>query len=103
MTPTRFAFRSDPRFRPANRLFGVNPDRAWVDVGDGWLRSRFGLWSLETPLANVDRVEATGPYLSAKPAGPARLGFTDIGLTFATNADRGVLITFKEKVQGAGP
>lgn len=103
MAPARFTFRFDPRYANASRPFRITPDRAWVEVGDGWLRSRFGLWSLETPLSNVASVEVTGPYLFVKTGGPARLGVTDIGLTFATNGDRGVLITFKDKVQGAGP
>jgi hypothetical protein len=103
MVMARFSFRFDPRYATASRPFLIRPERAWVEVGDGWLRSRFGPWSLETPLSNIARVDVTGPYLFVKTAGPARLGVTDVGLTFATNGDRGVLITFKDKVQGAGP
>ena len=67
------------------------------------LDARFGMWGLRTPLANIAGVELTGPYAFVKTAGPARLGVTDQGLTFATNGERGVLITFREKVHSSGP
>jgi hypothetical protein len=35
-----------------------------------------------------------------KTAGPARLGITDRGLTFASNGDRGVCINFHSPVPG---
>ena len=37
-----------------------------------------------------------------KTAGPARLGITDRGLTFASNGDRGVCINFHSPVPGIG-
>jgi hypothetical protein len=58
---------------------------------------------VQTPLANVVAVEVTGPYGFLKTAGPAHLGITDRGLTFATNGDRGVLMTFREPVPGIEP
>jgi hypothetical protein len=45
----------------------------------------------------------TGPYAFWKTAGPARLGITDGGLTFATNGERGVLVTFHKPVRSSGP
>jgi hypothetical protein len=45
----------------------------------------------------------TGPYAFFRTAGPARLGITDRGLTFASNGDRGVCITFHSPVPGIGP
>jgi hypothetical protein len=100
---TRFGFRFDPRYQRAARPFGVTPERAWVEVADGRLDAHFGPWRLSTPLGNIKRVEITGPYHFVKTAGPARLGITDRGLTFATNGDRGVLITFVEQVRGIEP
>jgi hypothetical protein len=38
-----------------------------------------------------------------KTAGPARLAITDRGLTFASNGDRGVCITFHSPVTGIDP
>jgi hypothetical protein len=56
-----------------------------------------------TPLANVTSVAVTGPYAFLKTAGPARLAITDRGLTFATNGERGVLISFDSSVRGLDP
>ncbi len=113
MTPTdpaddppgtrRFWFRFDPRYARLGRQFGVRPERAWVVVTEEDLQARFGRWRVRTPLDNVKSVELTGPYRFFKTAGPARLGVTDLGLTFATNGERGVLITFKKRVAGIEP
>jgi hypothetical protein len=102
-SPRRFPFAFDPRYERAARPFGVRPDRAWVDVGDGWLDARYGRWRLRTPLANVRSAEITGPYTFWKTAGPAHLGVTDLGLTFASNGRRGVLIRFHRRVRGIEP
>ena len=45
----------------------------------------------------------TGPYRFAKTAGPARLAITDRGLTFATNGERGVRVSFTTPVRGLDP
>ena len=67
------------------------------------LEARFGLWRVSTPLANISDVAITGPYAFWKTAGPARLAITDRGLTFATNGDLGVLISFRTPVRGLDP
>jgi hypothetical protein len=74
-----------------------------VDVGDGGLDAHFGRWRVSTPLANITDVTVTGPYAFLKTAGSARLGITDRGLTFATNGDRGVCISFGTPVRGLDP
>jgi hypothetical protein len=99
----RFAFRFARTYRLASRAFGVTPETAYVDVGDGELDARFGPWRVSTPLTNIADVELTGPYALWKTAGPARLAVTDRGLTFATNGDRGVLISFRTPVRGLDP
>lgn len=99
----RFEFQFDPSYQRLSRLFGVTPENAWVEVGDERFEAHFGRWRVRTPLANIAAVEVTGPYGFWKTAGPARLGVTDRGLTFATNGDRGVLVTFREKVPGIEP
>lgn len=101
--PAEFAFAFAPEYRRPAGVFGVREHNARVTVGDGELDARFGRWRVRTPLSNVVRAEVTGPYAFWKTAGPARLGVTDRGLTFATNGERGVLITFREKVQGMEP
>jgi len=99
----RFAFRFAPAYRWAALPFGIRPERAWVEVGGDALSARFGPWRLRASLANVASVEITGPYAYLKTAGPAHLGFTDRGLTFASNGERGVLISFHRPVPGIEP
>ena len=65
--------------------------------------ARFGHWRVATPLSNIEDVALTGPYAFWKTAGPARLAITDRGLTFATNGDRGVLISFSAPVRSLDP
>ena len=99
----RFPFAFAPSYRAAARPFGIVPNRCWVEVTATELEARYGPWRLGTPLRNVVAVDVTGPYRFIKTAGPARLGITDVGLTFASNGRRGVLITFAEKVRGIDP
>jgi hypothetical protein len=99
----RFEFSFDPTYRFLAGAFGVAPSTAWVEVGAERIDARFGPWNVSTPLDNITGVEITGPYALAKTAGPARLAITDRGLTFATNGDRGVLLTFAEPVPGLDP
>jgi hypothetical protein len=99
----RFAFRFTPPYQRAARLFGVTPAKAWVQIADGNLDAHFGPWRLRTPLVNIVAVEVTGPYAFLKTAGPPHLGITDRGLTFASNSERGVLMTFREPVPGIEP
>ena len=102
-TGDRFHFAFGPAYRLPARAFGISPATAWVEVGDDTLDARFGPWRVSTPLANVADVAVTGPYAFWKTAGPARLAITDRGLTFATNGDRGVLISFHTPVRGLDP
>jgi hypothetical protein len=99
----RFEFGFEPRYRRPARLFGITPRTSWIDVGDGTLFARFGRWRVRTPLDNIANVSITGPYAFVKTAGPARLGVTDRGLTFATNSQRGVCLEFREPVSGIDP
>lgn len=96
----RFPFRFDPTYRWLARPFGVTPERAWVELREDEFEARFGPWRVRTPLGNIAVAEATGPYSLLKTAGPARLAITDRGLTFASNGDRGVCITFDSPVTG---
>jgi hypothetical protein len=98
-----FEFAFAPSYGRLAKVFRVTPETAWVEVGDEHLEARFGPWRVRTPLANITGVEVTGPYAFWKTAGPARLAITDRGLTFATNGDRGVLISFDRPVRGLDP
>lgn len=95
-----FDFDFDPAHQCAARVFGITPENAWVDVGDDRLSTHYGRWRLQTDLANVTGARITGPYCFSKTAGPPRLGITDLGLTFASNGRRGVLISFRHRVPG---
>ena len=97
---TRFPFRFDPTYRRLARLFGVTPERAWVELSEEKFEARYGPWRVRTPRSNIADAEVTGPYAFLKTAGPARLAITDRGLTFASNGDRGVCITFHSPVPG---
>lgn len=100
---TRFRFSYEPTYQRANRLFGIAPQNTWIDIDGREIDAHFGRWRLHTALANISAVEITGPYRFIKTAGPARLGITDLGITFATNRRRGVLLTFREKVPAIEP
>ena len=54
-------------------------------------------------MSNIAAVVVTGPYVFSKTAGPARLGITDRGLTFASNGDRGACLSFHSPVAGIDP
>jgi hypothetical protein len=99
----RFSFRFAPAYRRAAVVFGITPERTWVDVDADTVHARFGPWQLRTVVGNISAVEITGPYAFLKTAGPARLGLSDRGLTFASNGDRGVLISFRQPVPGIEP
>jgi hypothetical protein len=100
---TRFPFRFDPTYQRLARLFGVIPERAWVDVGEEEIEARYGPWRVRTGTRNIAGVEVTGPYSFFKTSGPARLAITDRGLTFASNGDRGACLTFHSPVGGLDP
>jgi hypothetical protein len=99
--PFEFAFA--PSYQRAAKPFGITPSSARVTVDDVLFDARFGPWRVSTPLANITEVAVTGPYRFFKTAGSARLAITDRGLTFATNGDRGVRITFATPVPGLDP
>ena len=99
----RFTFAFAPAYRPLAQVFGITSSSAWVEVSDDTFEARFGPWRVSTPLGNVAGVAIAGPYAFLKTAGPARLAITDRGLTFATNGDHGVLVTFATAVRGLDP
>ena len=98
-----FAFDFDSLHRAFALPFGVTPRNARVDVDGGRLVARFGLWRVNTPVSNVAGTEVTGPYATWKTIGPAHLSIADGGLTFSTNARRGLCIRFHEPVRGLAP
>lgn len=98
-----FRFRFTRGYRAAARPFGITPERAWVRVSDDRLEARYGPWRAATPLTNIAGVSITGPYQFIKTAGPAHLGVTDRGLTFASNGRQGVELRFHQPIRSGGP
>jgi hypothetical protein len=103
MGEQRFPFRFVASYRLAALPFGVTPATAGVTVGDHELCVRFGLWSLRTPLDNVAGVQQTGAFSFVRTAGPPRLSFADLGVTFATNGDQALCVRFTEPVRVLDP
>jgi hypothetical protein len=99
----RFEFRFTRPYRLAARPFGITPQSAWVQIDDQHLVANYGPWRLSTTLANISRVAITGPYSFYRTAGPARLGVTDGGLTFASNGEQGILLSFRKGVPAIDP
>ncbi|GAA4114968.1 hypothetical protein GCM10022415_11190 [Knoellia locipacati] len=99
----RFDFAFAPAYRLPAMLFGIRPETAWVDVGDDELRVRFGPWRLTTALENITGCEESGGFAWIKTAGPPHLSLTDRGVTFATNGDRALCVTFRDPVPGIDP
>ncbi|MUH51039.1 MAG: hypothetical protein F2789_07485 [Actinobacteria bacterium] len=77
--------------------------RASVEVTDTAFTARYGPWVVHTSLDNIAEVAVTGPYKLWKVIGPPRMSAADGGLTFATNAERGVCIRFRHPVPGIEP
>ena len=96
-----FTYAADLKLAPFWLPFGVRPSKDGVTLtDDGLFVATFGLLKLETALANVDGAHITSGYRWWTAVG-ARMSFTDDGLTFGTNADRGVCVHFHEKVPTA--
>ena len=102
-TVRTYPFRFTTPYRLLALPFGVTPGNARVLVDDDTFTARFGPWLVRTPLSNVTSVQVTGPYSPLKTAGPAHLSLSDRGLTFATNPDAGVCVTFRNPVPGLEP
>ncbi|MFC7639977.1 hypothetical protein ACFQX6_02185 [Streptosporangium lutulentum] len=83
-------------------VLGVRPDSAFVIAEKGEFVVRFGPWLLRTPLSNVLDATLTGPYSPWKVFGP-RMSLTDRGVSFGTNARRGVCVRFRTPVSALAP
>jgi hypothetical protein len=98
-----FAFRFSRSYALAALPFGVAPRTTSLVVTPYRLHVRFGPWHLDTPLTNIARAGVTGPYSFVRTAGPAHLSFGDLGVTFATNGDRGTCVEFHQPVRALNP
>ncbi len=98
----QFAFEFDSRFRPLLASLGVTSGTAHVTLTRDRMIVRFGPWSCETELANVQQVCTTGPYRWYRAIG-ARGSFADRGVTFGTTIAGGVCALLRDPVPGLTP
>jgi hypothetical protein len=96
-------FRFDPAYRLPALALGITPRTAYVEVADGRLVVRFGLWRLDTALTNVAGHEESGGFAFLKTAGPPHLSLADRGVTFATNGERALCVRFRDPVKVLDP
>jgi hypothetical protein len=99
----RFDFAFAASYRLPAWFFGITPARAFVTVTDAELQVRFGAWHLVSPLDNLTGTDVTGDFRWLKTAGPPHLSFADRGVTFATNGDRALCVSFRTPVRGIDP
>ena len=93
-----FPYSYDRRFKPLLQAFGVRSESDGVEVTrTGDFVASFGRLRLVTAFDNVAGAHITERYAWYKAIG-ARLSFVDDGLTFGTNAGRGVCVHFRERV-----
>ena len=92
-----FPYRFDLRYAPLWAPLAAWPGRDGVTLTDERFRATFGVLKLETTRDNVIGGHVTEGYRWYKAIG-ARLSRVDDGLTFGTNADRGVCVHFRDVV-----
>ena len=97
MTDQFFPYRYDDRFIGILWPLGARKDRDGVAVTDDHFVATYGRFRLKTSLSNVAGGHITGSYRWYTAVG-IRLSFSDSGLTFGTNPDRGVCVHFHEPV-----
>ena len=94
---SRFGYRFDHRWRPVFAVLGLKSNDGVELTDDGRLVATYGRVKVETPLANVDHTEITGPHRWYTAVG-LRLSFADDGLTFGTNHKAGLCIAFRARI-----
>ena len=97
-TVSTFPFAFTASYAAAARLFGITPPTTGVEVGPAWLHVRYGHWRLMTPRSNIVSATITGDFSFARTAGPPHLSLADRGVSFTTNGDRALCLTFREPV-----
>ncbi len=102
MSSERFPIRIGARSALLLRLgFGVRPDNAWVDVGDGPdgdLVVSFGRFHFETSLANCASWRIEGPFLWITAIG-VRMSIRHRDVSFDGSPHGGVRIDFRKPVR----
>ena len=97
MTAKHFPYRLDKRWSALFLVLGVGDKDGVTLTGKGELIATFGRFKVKTKLDNIDHTLVTGPHRWYTAVG-LRLSFTDDGLTFGTNHQKGLSIAFVDKV-----
>lgn len=93
-----FQIRCQPLLWPILILFGVLPGRAFVALDEQRLSARFGFFTADVALPNVERWTITGPYRWWRAAGVrATLGRAE--LTFGGSTHGGLCLFLHEPVR----
>ncbi len=98
-----FHFAFAPSYAVAGRFFGISPASTTVEVSPQWLYVRYGPWRLLTPRANITGTQVSEDFAWVKTAGPPHLSFVDRGISFTTNGDRALCLSFHEPVPAIDP
>jgi hypothetical protein len=102
MASERFPIRIGARSRVLLRLlFGVRPDRSWLELGDapdGEVVVRFGWATIRTPLANVASWRLEGPWRWITAIG-IRRSFRNRDVSFDGSPHGGVRLDFHRPVR----
>jgi hypothetical protein len=95
----RYPFRIGSRSRRFLRIvFGVTPERAWAEIGDGVVRCRFGRWEFSAPIAKVARWRIEGPWRWITAIG-LRMSVRHHDISFAGSPRGGVRLDFRAPVR----
>jgi len=95
----RYPIRVGNRSRLLLRVaFGVTPDRAWVDVGDGVIRVRFGRFLVTAPIADAVGWRIEGPWAWITAIG-VRMSIRHRDISFAGSPRGGVRVDFRRRVR----
>jgi hypothetical protein len=95
----RYPIRIGPRSRLLLRVaFGVTPDRAWAEIGDGMVRVRFGRFELAVAIASVVRWRIEGPWAWITAIG-IRRSIRHGDVSFAGSPRGGVRLDFRAPVR----
>lgn len=101
-TTETFPFAFDARYAWILRGLGVKPENAELTLGNGDLAVRFGRWHTSTPIDNISCYQITENYRWYKAIG-IRGSLADHGLTFGTNADKGLCVKFVDPIPALLP
>ncbi len=99
LTMETFPFRFDFTALPVLLGLGVRPGNSRVELtDDDRFVAKFGRWTVDTPISNIDCVKVTGPYKRYRAIG-LRGSSVDNGVTFGSSIAGGVCVTFVEPIK----